>query len=131
MLLPPSLFAFPSLHLLRTLLTLFLPPPSTLFLACPSFSASPSPLPAAPYVVDTPATETPKESTAAATPAAETTAVATPAVVDEKPKEVVATPTPAPVAAATAAPAATKPQQKKKGGIFSMCCGGNSANYEN
>ncbi|GAA6028349.1 hypothetical protein JCM8097_006989 [Rhodosporidiobolus ruineniae] len=87
------------------------------------------PTEAAPYEVEQPAAEAPKEaaatpaaaeSTAAPTPAPAAEPAATPAVVEEKP-----------AAAATPAPAQKKDQPKKKGGIFSMCCGGNASNYDN
>ncbi|CDR40497.1 RHTO0S05e04214g2_1 [Rhodotorula toruloides] len=88
---------------------------------------------ATPYTVDesTPAaTKTPKENDATSEPAATTPATAAEHTPAPAQKET----TPAPAAAATPAPAATATttpaQQKKKGGIFAMCCGGNSSNYE-
>ncbi|GAA6001546.1 hypothetical protein JCM10207_006717 [Rhodosporidiobolus poonsookiae] len=74
-----------------------------------------------PYEVDSTAAATPEPKAAepAATPATE---------------EKVAEPAPTPAAAEEKKPAAApakKDQPKKKGGLFSMCCGGNSDNYDN
>ncbi|GEM09866.1 GDP/GTP exchange factor Sec2p [Rhodotorula toruloides] len=87
---------------------------------------------ATPYTVDDPtpaATQTPKENVATSQPAQTTPAAAEPAAAPAQ-KETTPAPAPAATPAPAAAPASKPAQQKKKGGIFAMCCGGNSSNYE-